>query len=226
MTLTDNQSYCDFLSEWVKDFPLRVMLINGHPAEGSAMLDIDGTATKTIRGGTVITIAGVYAVHPLTGISYSNLKEIVVTADAPLSSGTGTISIYPALVAVGPFKNVSALPADNALITIVRTAVVEWGLGASWPEPVLPVPQPRPVLPCSALQEHSRLTTLPSPQMIEAGAGRIQAEREIFRKEGWGEPSDEHLAANAYEAMVFCAIGRGACRQKRRGRADGHHLAR
>lgn len=59
------------------------------------------------------------------------------------------------------------------------------------------------------VQEHSRLTTQPSPHMIAAGAARIAAEREIFRNERWGEPSDEHLAANAYEAMVSCAIGRG-----------------
>lgn len=65
------------------------------------------------------------------------------------------------------------------------------------------------VMACSAVQEFSRLTTQPSAQMIEAGAARIKAEREIFHKEGWGEPSDEHLAANAYEAMVCCAIGRG-----------------
>ena len=49
------------------------------------------------------------------------------------------------------------------------------------------------------LDEHDLLTTQPNAQMIEAGAARIQAEREIFRKERWGEPSDEHLAANVYE---------------------------
>lgn len=59
------------------------------------------------------------------------------------------------------------------------------------------------------LQEHTRLTTQPDSRMIAAGAARIRTEREFFRKEGWGEPSDEHFAANAYEAMVFSVIGRG-----------------
>lgn len=57
--------------------------------------------------------------------------------------------------------------------------------------------------------EHAALTTQATDEMIVAGAARIKAERAIFAKEGWGEPSDEHLAANVYEAMVYCVIKRG-----------------
>lgn len=45
--------------------------------------------------------------------------------------------------------------------------------------------------------------------MVQAGANRIQEERAICKKEGWGEPTPELLAAAVYEAMVFAAIGRG-----------------
>lgn len=56
--------------------------------------------------------------------------------------------------------------------------------------------------------EHAVLTTQASSEMVKAGADRMKAEREIFAKNGWGEPGDEWLAANAYEAMVFSVIGR------------------
>lgn len=57
--------------------------------------------------------------------------------------------------------------------------------------------------------EHAHLTSQPSEDMIKAGAERIQQERMIFLENNWGEPCDRHLAANAYEAMVFFAIKRG-----------------
>lgn len=102
---------------------MSVMLVNGVPAEGATTLAIDtGTTTNTIKKGTIITIAGVFDVHPLTGTAYSNLKQFVVTADLTLSAGAGTISIFPALRAAFPNKTVSALPADNAAITMVGAA--------------------------------------------------------------------------------------------------------
>ena len=102
---------------------MSVMLVNGVPAEGATTLAIDtGTGSQTITKGTVFTIAGVKAVHPLTGATYNALQQIVVTANATLSSGAGTISIFPALRASAPNKTVSALPADDAVITMHGSA--------------------------------------------------------------------------------------------------------
>lgn len=102
---------------------MSVMLINGIPAEGATTLAIDaGTTTQTITKGTVFTIAGVKAVHPLTGAAYNTLQQFVVTANLTLASGAGTVSVFPALKAAAPNKTVDALPADNAAITMVGAA--------------------------------------------------------------------------------------------------------
>jgi hypothetical protein len=49
----------------------------------------------------------------------------------------------------------------------------------------------------------------PTQELIEVGARRIAAEREFFAEHKMGEPTDEHLAANAYEAMVHYVATRG-----------------
>lgn len=99
------------------------LLINGSMTEGASSIVVDGgTGSNTIKKGSVFTIAGVYAVHPLTGTATTTLQQFVVTADLTLSSGAGTISIYPALDTTAPNKVVSALPADNAALTFVGSA--------------------------------------------------------------------------------------------------------
>lgn len=99
------------------------MLINGVPAAGATTIAVDGgTGTNTIKKGSVFTIAGVFAVHPLTGVASTTLQQFVVTADLTLAAGAGNLSIYPAINAVAPNKTVSAAPADNAALTFVGSA--------------------------------------------------------------------------------------------------------
>src|SRR5206468_12130841 len=52
-------------------------------------------------------------------------QQFVVTAD--YAGGAGDISFSPAMVSSGAKQNVSALPADNAAITIVGTASTNYG---------------------------------------------------------------------------------------------------
>lgn len=80
-----------------------------------------GTGTNTIKKGTVFTFAGVYAVHPLTGVATTTLQQFVVTADTTLSAGAGTLNFYPSLQATIN-KNISALPANGAAVTFVGSA--------------------------------------------------------------------------------------------------------
>ena len=99
------------------------LLINGSMTEGGSSIVVDGgTGSNTIKKGSVFTIANVYAVHPLTGTASTTLQQFVVTADVTLSSGAGTLSIYPALDTTAPNKVISALPADNAALTFVGSA--------------------------------------------------------------------------------------------------------
>lgn len=92
-------------------------------ADGDSTLAIDGvTAGNTWTKGTVFTIAGVFAVHPETRVSTGKLQQFVVTADATFAGGAATVSISPSLQSTGNFKNINALPADNAAITVVGAA--------------------------------------------------------------------------------------------------------
>jgi hypothetical protein len=96
------------------------MAVNGVTAEGATGIVTDGgTGTNTIRVGTVFTIAGVFSVHPLTGVSTGRLMQFVATATTTLAAGAGTIACFPALRASAPNKTVSALPADNAVVTFL-----------------------------------------------------------------------------------------------------------
>jgi hypothetical protein len=53
------------------------------------------------------------------------LQQFVVTAD--FAGGAGDIAVSPALISSGATQNVSALPADNAAITIAGTASTNYG---------------------------------------------------------------------------------------------------
>lgn len=91
--------------------------------QAGASLTVGGlTAGDTITKGTVFTIAGVFAVHPLTGQPYAQLQQFVVTGDFVATGATGSIGIYPALKAAAPNKTVSALPANGAGLTFVGGA--------------------------------------------------------------------------------------------------------
>lgn len=103
-------------------------LINGSMTEGTTTLTIDTlTGAATIKKGSVFTIANVFKVHPITKASTGVLQQFVVTADATMSAGAGSISISPAIYASNTgasngLKNVDALPADNAALTFVGAA--------------------------------------------------------------------------------------------------------
>jgi hypothetical protein len=98
---------------------------NGVPAEGSSTLPVD-TGTGALTAGTVLTIAGVLKVHAQTKTSLGELAQFVVTED--YAGGAGNVSISPALNAAGPQKNVTALPADGAAVTVVGGAGVTYGV--------------------------------------------------------------------------------------------------
>lgn len=82
-------------------------------------------ATNTVKKGDVFTIAGVYAVNPVTKARLPFLKQFTVTADATAVAGSASIVISPAMIWTGAFKNI-----DTALSDL-NTAVVTWQSAAS-----------------------------------------------------------------------------------------------
>ena len=101
--------------------------IDATPAEGNSTLNMDGftTTTGTVTKGSVFTIAGVFAVHPITKQVTSNLQQFVVTADGTADgSGDIAVSFSPALYTAtsNGLQNINALPSDNDAITFVGAA--------------------------------------------------------------------------------------------------------
>tara|TARA_R110000803_G_scaffold126939_1_gene194470 strand:+ start:973 stop:2214 length:1242 start_codon:yes stop_codon:yes gene_type:complete len=81
------------------------------------------STTAIVKAGDVLKFAGCFAVNPVTKATLSHLKEFVVTADANSGSSTGpaTITISPAMIISGAHQNASAVPANNAAITLKGT---------------------------------------------------------------------------------------------------------
>lgn len=85
-------------------------------------------AAKRLSAGDIITIAGVYDVHPETKQPYAHLKQFTVVEDASSDeSGDAVVTIAPAIITGGAYQNVSAAPADNAAITVLGTANTAYG---------------------------------------------------------------------------------------------------
>jgi P22 coat protein - gene protein 5 len=106
-------------------------LVNGasqtttYDGNNTQNLVTDGwTASSAIlKAGDVFTIAGVFAVNPVTKDVLPYLQQFVVNNDVSADgSGVATLSISPAIIVTGAFQTVSAAPADNAAITVLGTA--------------------------------------------------------------------------------------------------------
>jgi hypothetical protein len=103
------------------------VLTNGSTSEGVNTLNIDGltTTTGTVTAGSVFTLGGVFAVHPLTKEVQPFLQQFtVVTGGTANGSGQLQITVSPALYASSSDsrQNISALPADGAALTFVGSA--------------------------------------------------------------------------------------------------------
>lgn len=114
-------------------------LINGTMTNGNT-ITTDGwsnSITGLLKAGDVFTIAGVFSVNPQNYTTTGMLQEFVVQADVNSNgSGQATITISPAMnnglatttnaegqtVSLKAYQNITALPADNAPITIKGTA--------------------------------------------------------------------------------------------------------
>ena len=91
-------------------------LTNGATQTGATLV-VDTGATAPSQGD-VITIAGVYKVHPETKVSTGILQQFVIGSGATTTS----FPISPAIVASGATQNVSNSAADNSAITFLGTA--------------------------------------------------------------------------------------------------------
>lgn len=95
-------------------------VLTSAPSSGATSIAV-GTGTGAVPKGTILTLAGVHAVHPITGVSNGQLRQFVVTAD--FAGGAGNISVYPALIptTANAIGTIDALPANGAAVTFLDT---------------------------------------------------------------------------------------------------------
>lgn len=105
-----------------KGAPGGTPLINGANQTGSSIA-IDGlSSTGTYKKGDTVTFASCYDVNPVNRVTQTYLKPFAVTADFTASGGAGNLSISPAIVTEGAYKNCSVSPANNDAITQLTSA--------------------------------------------------------------------------------------------------------
>lgn len=103
-------------------------------AEGDTSVVCDGFTVSTsdaVLAGDVFTIDSVDAVNPKNRVSTGQLKQFVSLNDEDSDSGGHcTIDVMsstgPGLRSTGSWTNVSALPAEDALVTFVGTEATEY----------------------------------------------------------------------------------------------------
>lgn len=96
-----------------------------NPWSSTTTLVTDGWTANTgaVAVGDRLTIAGVNGVNLENKQDLGYLRQFVVTAVATADgSGNMSITVSPGLVSGGAYQNVTALPANNAVITMLGTA--------------------------------------------------------------------------------------------------------
>lgn len=94
-------------------------------ASGDTTLGMDtfSVAAPVLNKGDVFTIAGVFDVHPETKQAYSHLKQFTVTATVTgATNAIASVAFTPSLTSTGAYQNISALPIDDAVVTMVGSA--------------------------------------------------------------------------------------------------------
>jgi len=100
-------------------------VVNGANQSGSSIITNGWTASiaALLNVGDTFTMAGVYAVNPQNYLSTGTLKQFTVTAVAASDAGgNATLQISPAITTSGAYQNVSAGPANGAVITPLGSA--------------------------------------------------------------------------------------------------------
>lgn len=89
-------------------------------AASGGTINVTAGTGGTLTAGTIFTIAGVNAVHPLTGLDLGVLQQFVVQETVTVGTGT-VVKISPEIKATSPAKTVSAVAASGALLSIVSS---------------------------------------------------------------------------------------------------------
>ena len=95
--------------------------ISGASQTGSS-ITVGCTSGDTFKKGEVVTLAGAFEVHPLTGTATTTLRQFVITADTTAGAATVSLPIYPAIDTAMPNQTVSASPTNGGAVTFYASA--------------------------------------------------------------------------------------------------------
>lgn len=136
--ITDLVDYKIFMSQNVPFQTVGVAtgtpLVNGASQIGQTLITNGWTAsTAILNQGDIFTLAGVFAVNYVTGLTTGSLAQFVVTAPVT-SDGSGNATIpfstgqggYGGIITSGPTQSVTNSPAANAAITVTGTAATSY----------------------------------------------------------------------------------------------------
>ncbi len=99
-------------------------LVNGTVTTGDTVLPVD-TGSDALQAGRSFTLPSIFEVDPVSGDATSTLKTFKVAVD--FAGGAGNITLAEPIISTGPYKNVSALPADNDALTMIHTGTTTYG---------------------------------------------------------------------------------------------------
>lgn len=90
------------------------------PTEGASTIALTCTTGDTFLAGDVIGIASVFAVNPQTGriTTRATTKQYVNMTDVTGAASAATLTVSPAFNSTGHYKNINALPAVGATVTL------------------------------------------------------------------------------------------------------------
>ena len=94
-------------------------------------LTVQGANVANIKAGDAFTIAGVNAVH---NIDKSDTGQLMTFRVLSVASGGTALTVTPAIVATGPYQNVSAVAANSAALSFLNNTTKPvnafWATGA------------------------------------------------------------------------------------------------
>ena len=125
-------------------------------------LNIDGVGNATtVVAGEVFTIAGVNAVNPRTKADLGYLQQFtVITGGTSVASRTATaqdlaLTISPPIITSGAYKNVTAAPADDAVVTWLGTASTTYRANAAFHKTAIKLVSAKLVMPYSGEADYA-----------------------------------------------------------------------
>lgn len=98
-------------------FAASTPIVNGANQTGSSLIT-SGWGATALKRGDKFTVAGVFAVNPLSKQSTGRLQDFVFTSDMVDTAGAITIPLSPPIITSGALQNVSNSPANAAAITV------------------------------------------------------------------------------------------------------------